>query len=420
MNDDRPLGSQRQSRRRFISTVAAGAAALSQNIASHSRAADGANERIGIGFLGVGNRGQTHVQIVQALNAKGLAQAVAVCDAYLPRAREAAKATGAKIYTNYQELLADPAVDAVCIATPDRHHAPQAIEAVRCGKDVYLEKPITHWSQPDLAMQLAREAAKYERIVQVGTQFVSDEAYEQVSAQIRGGTVGKVVHVQGGYFRRGDWGERMPIPDPNAQPGPDLMWEQFLGDAPQVPYSVSRFFQWRMYWDYAGGPATDLLVHAFTPILRVLNLDYPARVSCGGGTFQYNREVPDQCNIMIDYEGGPSIVLMNSLSNHATIDTMLRGTAGTITWKQINDNNSKEVRISPHSTGVQEIVIPWTNMGNTQGLWENFLDCIKTRKEPVSPMSLAIKVQLPLTMAILAHRNSKVVTFDRESEQIVA
>ena len=93
--------------------------------------------------------------------------------------------------------------------------------------------------------------------------------------------------VECSFYRRGDWGERMPIPDPNAKPGPDLDWERFLGDAPTRPFDVSRFFQWRMYWDYAGGPATDLLVHTFTPIFCILELDFPERVFGGGGTLVY-------------------------------------------------------------------------------------------------------------------------------------
>ena len=235
----------------------------------------GANERPGVGFIGVGGRAQAHIGHVLDLKARGLCDTVAVCDVYGPRARAAAQTTGGKIYRNYKDLLADPGVDIVCIATPDRHHAPQAIDAVRAGKDVYCEKPLTHWSQMDLARQLGEETEKHKRIVQVGTQYVADDAYDEARKLIKEGIVGKIVHVQAGYFRRGDWGERMPIPDATAKPGPDLDWEQFLGDAPKVPFSVSRFFQWRLYWDYAGGPSTDLLVHVFTPIFRVLDLDFP-------------------------------------------------------------------------------------------------------------------------------------------------
>ena len=343
---------------------------------------------------------------------------MAVCDVYGPRLQAAAKNTGGKAYRNYRELLADPRVDAVCIATPDRHHASQAIDAVRAGKDVYCEKPLTHWSQLDLAKQLADAAEKHQRIVQVGTQYVADDAYADIRKLVQEGYIGKVVHAQTGYFRTGDWGERMPIPDPNAKPGPDLDWDQFLGDVPKVDYSVSRFFQWRMYWDYAGGPATDLLVHVFTPIFCILGLDYPQRVMCGGGTFQCNREVPDQCNIIADYAGGPTVVMMNSLSNYVGIKTVIRGTEGIIDWEHPDTGKATGARIVRLNKKEPEKFIPWHGMGDTVKMWSNFLDCVKSRQKPYSPIDIGVRVQTPLNMAILAHRQSKVATFDKQSQQI--
>jgi predicted dehydrogenase len=413
------------SRRIFLGAATAAAGLATTGLRADETAAATPSTRepvkpIGVGFVGVGNRGSTHIRFVQNLQARGLAQPVAVCDAYLPRARAAAEASGAKIHRTCAELLDDPRVDAVCIATPDRHHAIQAIEAVRAGKDVFVEKPLTHWSQFELAQQLAREAEQHHRIVQVGTQFVADEAYEQVAQLIQDDVVGKILHAQCGYFRRGDWGERMNVPDANAKPGEELDWNAFQGDAPPAEFSIARFFQWRLFWDYAGGPATDLLYHAFTPVFRVLNLTYPTRVMCGGGTFQYDREVPDQCNIVADYEGGPSVVLMNSLSNAAGIDTVLRGTKGTISWKQINDPSSKGVRIVADAKNAKEIFIPWKGMGDPQRLWDDFVDCIKTRRQPISPVSLAARVQLPLTMAVLSHQKSAVMTFDEQTQRIRA
>ena len=152
-----------------------------------AKAPKGANERIGVGFIGTGGRCQAHIDIVLALKARAAATPVAVCDIYGPRVQAAAQRTGGKIYRNYKDLLADPRVDVVCIATPDRHHAPQAIDAVRAGKDVYCEKPLTHWSQMDLAKQLGEEAAKHGRIVQVGTQYVADDAYAKARKLIKEG-----------------------------------------------------------------------------------------------------------------------------------------------------------------------------------------------------------------------------------------
>ena len=116
------------------------------------------------------------------------------------------------MYDHHKELLADPNVDVVCIATPDRHHAPMAIDAIRAGKDVYSEKPMTHWTQFDLAKQARRGGDKNKKIVQIGTQWVADTAYDKAKEYIKQGLVGEVKQVQCGFFRRGDWGEAgMPM-----------------------------------------------------------------------------------------------------------------------------------------------------------------------------------------------------------------
>ncbi len=409
-------------RREFLRHSAAVLGAASAMAVTGSRAdarKRSANDRIGIGYIGTGGRAGAHIDIGLQLRQEGLCETVAVCDVYGPRARAAAEKTGGKIYRRYQDLLADPRVDVVCIATPDRHHAQQAIDAVRAGKDVYCEKPLTHWSQFDLAKQLELEAARHQRIVQVGTQFVADDAYAQIRKLIADGIVGRIMHVQAAFFRRGDWGERMDIPDANAQPGADLDWEQFLGDAPKVDFSVSRFFQWRMYWDYAGGPATDLLVHTFTPVFCMLGLDFPQRVLGGGGTFEFSREVPDQCNILVDYPDGPSVVLMNSLSNHVGTKHVLRGTDGIIEF-EAGDRSGPGVRIVPFSQNdKREIVIPWQGMGDTGKMWRNLIECVRTRQEPYCPVSLGVRVQAPLIMGILSHRENKVAIFDHERQSII-
>jgi predicted dehydrogenase len=420
--DERNLhhGDDYPTRRRFLKTASAtvGAAAGQSAFTILRAKAKGANDRIGMGFIGAGFRANNHLTTVGRM--KDAVEIVAVCDIYGPRLKAAAEKTGARPYTHFQELLDDPRVDAVCIATPDRHHAPQAIESVRRGKDVYVEKPLTHWSQFELAKQLADEVRKHDRIVQVGTQFAIDDALPKIRERIKQGAVGKIVHVQAGCFRRGDWGERMPIPDPAAQPGPDLDWKQFLGDAPETAFSIPRFFQWRMFWDYAGGPATDLLFHSLAPIFQVLDLGFPQRVMCGGGTLQYDREVPDQCDILIDYEGGPTLSVTSSLSNFTGVDTMLRGTDGIVIWQGIDNPRQKGARIVSTRKDAQEELLPWTSMGVDRKLWEDFIRCVKTRQQPVSPVDFAVRVQLPLSMAIVSHRKSVVAKYDAASKTIIA
>ena len=411
-------------RRTFVKqSLVAGAAAVGTTWAAPlvlSQEAKGANDRVGVGFIGTGGRCGAHIGIVNQFKEQGIAEPVAVCDVYRPRLEAASQATGgAKMYMEHEALLADPRVDVVCIASPDRLHAPQTMDALKAGKDVYCEKPLTHWSQFELAKQIEATSQETGRLVQVGTQHMADDNYPEIIRLIREGVIGKPVHVECSYFRTGDWGERMPIPDPNAKPGPDLNWERFLGDAPKVDYSVSRFFQWRMYWDYAGGPATDLLVHTFTPVFCVLELDFPHRVMGGGGNFQYDREVPDQCNIIADYPKGPSVVMTNSLSNHVPADTIIRGTDGVITWGMLQGGKEYGVRIVPFADGKQEIKMPWKGQGDTSKLWVDLLECVKTRQQPKCNIKMAVRVQAPLSMCILSHRESKVAIFDHAKQSIV-
>ncbi|HID78053.1 MAG TPA: Gfo/Idh/MocA family oxidoreductase [Planctomycetaceae bacterium] len=412
-----PSGSG-SSRRRFLRTAAAaGAVGLASRLTAMGQESRGANDMIGVGFIGCGGRAGAHMSIINQFHKEGIARPVAVCDVYRPRLEAASrKCGGAKMYNAHEELLEDPNVDVVCIATPDRHHAPQCIDAINAGKDVYCEKPLTHWAQFELAKRIEQAAEEKGRIVQVGTQYMADENYAKVGNMIKEGIIGKPVHCQLGYFRRGDWGERMHVPDPNAKPGPDLNWKRFLGDAPEVPFSVSRFFQWRLYWDYAGGPATDLLVHVFTPVFCLLRLDYPQRVLGGGGTFQYDREVPDQCNIIADYPDGPSVVMMNSLSNYTGIETKIRGTHGIII---LTSRGIRIVPIDPKTNKeTEEIFFKWNGMGDTAKLWRNLLECVKTRQQPFSPISAAVRVQAPLSMGIIGHRENKVVKFNFQTQSL--
>jgi predicted dehydrogenase len=406
-------------RRSFLQSAAGVTATAIASPYIIAQQSQGANDQIGVGFIGTGGRCHAHLDIVNGFKQNGIARPVAVSDVYRPRMVEASQKTGgAKMYDTHEELLADKNVDVVCIASPDAHHARHTIDAINAGKDVFCEKPLTHWNQFELAKEIEKTAKAKGKLVQVGTQHMADDNYPRIIELIRGGIIGKPIHVQCSYFRRGDWGERMPIPDQNAKPGPDLNWERFLGDSPKVDFSVSRFFQWRMYWDYAGGPATDLLVHTFTPIFCVLELDFPYRVFGGGGTFEFNREVPDQCNIIADYKDGPTVVMTNSLSNHTPLDTQIRGTDGLITWGMLQGGREYGVRIVPFGQGKEEILIPWAGQGDTSKLWRNLLECVKTRKTPMCPIEMAVRVQAPLSMGVLSHIENKVAMFDFEKQSI--
>ncbi|UCG59649.1 MAG: Gfo/Idh/MocA family oxidoreductase, partial [Phycisphaerales bacterium] len=318
-NQSQPEQGSALTRRKFIqqTTSATVAAAVGAPILKRARA-DSANEHLGIGFIGCGGRSNAHLQVVHWLkNNGGNVDIVAACDVYRPRLQRVADGYKAKAYMDHRELLDDPNVDVVCITTPDHLHGYQAIDAVRKGKDVYCEKPVTHWTQFDLTKKLAAEVGKSGRIFQLGTQGMSDMAWHQMKKLIDEGLIGQPVHAECGYFRVGDWGERgMPIDDANAKPGPDLNWDAFLADRTKRPFDVSRFFRWRMYKDYAGGPSTDLFPHSLTPVLSMLPVTFPENVVATGGMLRYQeREIPDTYNSLLDYPEKITVAVLGTQAN---------------------------------------------------------------------------------------------------------
>ena len=381
----------------------------------------GANDRLGIGFIGVGGRGSSHVNTVKRLIQGGQsARIAAVCDAWQFRREEVAQQAKAKAYARHQELLADPNIDVVCIATPDRLHVPQAIDAIRAGKDVYCEKPMGHWTQTRLSRDFYHETQKLGRVVQIGNQANSSPAWAQVGELIRQGAIGRPQLVQAGFYRDGDWGERMPIPDRTARPGPELDWEGFLGDAPKVPFTVDRFFSWRKYLDYAGGPCTDLFPHVFTPFVNLLGLKFPTRVVASGGIFKYvtyDREVPDTFNQCMDYPNKVSVMLLCTLANEYQTPPMIRGDEGTIVLETDWSSGVANTTLIPKKGPKRDIKGAYSDTVGAH--WKNLLECVRTRQKPVSDVEFGYKVQVGLNMAMLAYLNKKVAKYDFEKEEIV-
>jgi predicted dehydrogenase len=411
-------------RREFIgrATQLAVTVAVTAPFVSRARVL-GANDRIGVGFIGVGGRGRTHLAVVQDLiKSGGNLQITAVCDAYRYRLNEAAQSTSAKAYMHHHELLADPAVDVVCVATPDRRHVPLAMDAIRAGKDVYCEKPMGHWSQFNLCREFGREVVKLNRIVQVGNQGNSSPAWGKVRELVQQGAIGRLQHILAGFHRNGDWGERMPIPDPEAVPGPELDWKGFLGDAPKVAFTAARFFSWRRYLDYAGGPCTDLFPHVLTPFVSALGLNYPSLAVASGGIFKYNtydREVPDTFNMSLDYPEGASAVLVCTLANDYATEPAIRGDEGTLTLQNVGSWESGFDSITVISKKGVPRVVPGAKAEATLLHWQNFIQCVRTRQKPVSDVEFALKVQAAMSMAMLGFLNKKVARFEPQNKEIV-
>lgn len=413
------------SRRAFMqhTATAALAAAATTGIARRARAA---NDRLGVGVIGVGGRGTGHLQVLKHLEKEGDVEIVAVCDVYRPRMQKAAENYGAKGYMDYRELLADPRVDVVSIATPDHVHAQETIDAVRAGKHVYCEKPVTHWRQFEKTKQLAEEVKKSGCVFQLGTQGMSDSAWHQMKQLVRDGLIGQPLHAECGYFRVGDWGERgMPIDDPNAVEGPDLNWEAFLGDAPKRPFDVSRFFRWRMYEDYSGGPVTDLYPHSLTPVIDILGVTLPEMAVATGGKYRYDeREVPDTFNMLVDYPEKITIAVLGTQGNDYS-GTGFRGSPGRVPvvrgWDgSITVQGEEIVFIPADQSKKKEQRFAIERGENMLHHYKNFIDCCRTGDQNTfSPADLAYYTQTALIMAMLALREGKTARFDHEQQSIV-
>ena len=412
-------------RREFLGhTAAAAAGALAVTVIPQR--AFGANDRIGVGFIGAGGRQQAHLQSVAYLrdHQKMPLEIVAVSDVYKPRAQRTADAHKAKVFGDHRELLKDPGVDLVCIATPDHHHGYQVLDAVKAGKDVYCEKPVTHWRQFELIKQVAEEVKKSGRVFQLGTQGMSDGAWHQMRKLVQEGLIGQPIHAECGYFRVGDWGERgMPIDDKNAAPGTDLDWDAFLGDAPKRPFDVSRYFRWRMYEDYAGGPVTDLFPHSFTPVAYILGVKHPCKVVATGGMFRYSeREVPDTFNMLIDYPEKITVAVLGTQGNNLSAIGN-HGAGGRIPeirgWDGSLVIQGNEIVFTP-AEGSKKKAQRFPIERGEGGHWQNLLDCCKARNPRTnSPADLAYHVQTAMIMGMLSYREEKVVKFDAANQKII-
>ena len=404
-------------RREFLALSAA--ATLSQ------AAAQTAAKPLRVGLVGAGGRGSYLGATVVKLAAEGEnVELTAVCDIYQPRLERASTKLKAKGYATTREMLKDAPLDVVVIATPDRHHVPNILEVIRAGKDVYCEKPLSHWAQFDALKALVHENRSLKRVVQIGTQYVSDSVWEKAAELIKTGVAGKPVSAQTSYFRRGDSGEAlMPIDDPNAKPGVGVDWEAWQADAPRHEFDVSRMFRWRLYMDYSGGPLTDTYPHMLTPLLKLLGPGMPKKVVALGGRYFYGglRDVPDTFDLLIQYPQGLNVAVLGSFVNATGIDTLVRGSEMTAI------KSSTGIAFEPQR-GVkkerQEVPSDFPARGEghdglTQAHLKDLFRCVRTRETPRGNLEFAYTVQTPLIMAMQAHLEGKVATFDPDGERIL-
>ena len=308
-------------RRQFLARSAAGAAAAAARPAAPFTAPPvSPNDRIQVGFIGVGARVQSG--LLEAAMTQPDVEVVGLCDAYRGRVERAIARTGgrARDYGDWKALLADPAIDVVFVATPDHWHRIQTVEALKAGKHVYLEKPMTLRIEDGPEMIAAARTGG--RVLQVGSQGMSSKTQETARDMIRAGKLGKVTMIRASFNRNSRSGAWLyPIPPDASERTVD--WDAFLGPAPRRPFSLDRFFRWRAYWDYSGGIATDLFVHLLTSIHFMMDAKMPARVVALGQNYNYRdtHEVPDTVNAILEYPEGFTVNLSSTFNNQSASES---------------------------------------------------------------------------------------------------
>jgi predicted dehydrogenase len=391
----------------------------------------GANDRINVGFVGCGGRMNAHIRRVMERNKeRGDVQAVAVNDIWDKRKQRAREATGVdqrSVYHDYREVCARPDVDVVVIASPDHWHHLQTMDALRNGKDVYLEKPMTY--TVDEAREIVEAVKSSGRVLQVGSQYTSMDHFWKAKQAIKDGLLGEVVWASGGFGRnrnlRGEWNYAI---DPEATDR-TLDWKAFLGPAPKRAFDPERYFRWRKYWDYSGGIATDLFYHTVSPLLVAIGGDFPFRVTSSGGIYvQKDREVPDTFFMNVDYPAW-TMQLACSVASGAGAPLVIHGSQATLFIGQNSENLvNTQMEVVPDAeyrdefvkkTGGETLKIEVQPVARgAHPHMDNFLECVRSRQEPNLPAKLGYQAMAAIGMGVQAYRQHEVLFFDRRRERV--
>ena len=310
-------------RRGFLGTAAAAALVAS----CESARGYPANDVIRVACLGTGGRCQTLMKSLA--NVPGV-KIIGVCDIHEPHREAARKLADASAVSvkDYRELLDRKDVDAVLIGAPDHWHVPMTVDACAAGKDVYVEKPLTHsLAEGDRVIKAKND---HKRIVQVGTQQRSMPHFQKAKELVDAGRIGRVfkAHLtwnrnQGSRITKGNSTMRADAVD----------WKAFLGSAPDQPFDEYRYRNWRWFWDFGGGLLTDLMVHFIDVVHWFLDLDHPLMATTIGNHFAAKGvwETPDTIQCLLQYPGEIQVYYEGTFSNarnRAMVEFM--GTEGTL------------------------------------------------------------------------------------------
>ncbi len=395
--------------RRVFLTTASGVA-LSARMASAS--VQGANDRVRIAVIGTGGRARG---LMNQLKPLAGVEIVGLCDVFEPRLLQAAEIAGpAALKTDeYRRLLDDKAIDAVLIGSPDHWHKQMTLDAVAAGKDVYVEKPVSHTIEEGAEMVKAIEASK--QIVQTGTQQRSWEHYIQGKEIVQSGRLGQITFVQSYWYqhaRKGQWPPAMPD---------KLDWKKWLGPAKDQPFKPERFYQWRHFWDFGGGQLTDLMTHWIDVVHWYMNVEAPLSAYSSGKNYNMTMwEAPDTVSTTLEFPNDFTCAHLGTYVSRVDDGGLeFRGELGTLKIDRARLAFYKDD--APYKAGTltpePEILIASKADGSIAHL-QNWIDCIRSRQQPNAHIRVAHQAARTSHIANASLRAGKPVRWNSAQERI--
>jgi predicted dehydrogenase len=398
-----------QSRRKFIGKVATG---LAGTLATSNVL--GANDRVRLGVIGAGARGSELLR--EALACSGT-ECLGVADIYQKRLAEAKViASGARAWIDYRHLLEYPAIDAVLIATPPHLHAAPFVAAMEAGKHVYVERPMAFTIEDARRMRAAWQGSRG-LTVQIGHQLCSAGQMQDASRFSQPELMGKITALRAHFYRNTPHGKpqwsRPVYPDMT----PDkLAWEAFLGEAPWREFDANRYQNWRLFSDYSGGSVTENLSSQLAFWYKVLGLEIPYAVTMTGGVYLWKdgREIPDTMHVSLEHNEEILVSWDSGFGNgQLGAGEELLGTDGTI-------SRTQQIRYAPQrvnrADGNEMVGAARTE---PRAHMQNFLDAIRSSKEPNCPVDVGFRVSVACRMALESYRQQRTILWDAAGEEIV-
>jgi predicted dehydrogenase len=407
-------------RREFVGNVLAGAAALAVTGPFASRRVLGANNRIRIGLIGAGGRGQ---EIFKSALQCPNTEAVAVADVYTRRLDEVKKfAPQVKTYQDFRKLLDDKSIDAVLIATPQHQHALNFVPAIQAGKDIYQEKTMAF--NPDHAKRMRRAFKSSDRVVQVGIQSTSSGAVALAREYLTAEKMGTITAIHTHHYRNapyGGWKRAIPA-DCNQQ---HVDWPGFEGEAKPYPFDPNRVINWRFYWDYDGGNVYENMVHQVGFWYKMMDLNIPTSVTMTGANYLCpEMECPDTMDVSMS-QPEKLLFTWNSMFGNRYFgegDDMILGNKGTI-FRDDHDRVRYEPQDRPRSSisagpvGKNADIVGGGDA--TLAHMQNFFDCMRSRKEPNCPFEIGFRSAIACYMCITSYRQNRPIRWDKKTEEVV-